>query len=114
MDNSFTKSNLTQHGGWVEYRAEHLDGAEINRSKFVARFKTGGVGTFMTFLRKNFTVKEYFGLLDGGMSPLDIVESKGYLLPHIKKWLKRGGYPVTPAGFKQSIADMVSKTSAVA
>ena len=69
--------------------------------KFVARFKRGGKATFLTFLVKNFTVEEYFGRLDAGETPLKILESKGYLLPHIKKLLKETGYEVSVAGFKQ-------------
>ena len=79
--------------------------------KFVARFKyaRGGKGTFITFLCKNFTVEEYFNRLAGGEAPLTIVESKGYLLPHIKKHLKELGYPVSVAGFNQLIQDNVNK-----
>jgi hypothetical protein len=60
--------------------------------KFVARFKhkPGSAGTFRTFLIKNFTVEEYFGLLEKGVAPLHIVESKGYVLPHISAWVKSG------------------------
>ena len=79
--------------------------------KFVARFKysKAGKGTFITFLCKNFTVEEYFSRLAGGEAPLKIVESKGYLLPHIKKHLRERGYPVTVAGFNQLIQDNVNK-----
>jgi hypothetical protein len=73
--------------------------------KFVARFKRGGRGSFLTFLVKNFTVEEYFARLDGGESPLTILESKGYLLPHIKRWLKEGGYEVSKAGMEKFLAD---------
>ena len=76
--------------------------------KFVARFKRGGRGSFLTFLCKNFTVEEYFSRLDGGEMPLKILESKGYILPHIKKWLKEGGYPVTPAGYQNFRAARVN------
>jgi hypothetical protein len=38
-----------------------------------------------------------------------MLESKGYLLPHIKRWLKEGGYPVTVAGFKMMVADNIEK-----
>jgi len=79
--------------------------------KFVARFKyaKNGRGTFLTFLTKNFTVEEYFGRLEAGEAPLKILESKGYLLPHIKKVLKETGYEVTVAGFKQYIEDKVDR-----
>jgi hypothetical protein len=77
--------------------------------KFVARFKRGGKATFMTFLVKNFTVEEYFGRLEAGEAPLKILESKGYLLPNIKKLLKEVGYQVSVDGFKQYIEDQVSR-----
>ena len=79
-------------------------------SKFVARFKyaRGGKASFLTFLTKNFSIEEYFARLDGGESPLPILQSKGYMQPHIKKHLKELGYPVTPAGFEQLIQDNVN------
>lgn len=81
-------------------------------SKFVARFKyaKGGKASFLTFLTKNFTVEEYFSRLDKGESPLPILQSKGYMQPHIKKMLKEQGYPVTPAGLEQLVQDNVAKT----
>jgi len=77
--------------------------------KFVARFKRGGKATFLTFLVKNFTVEEYFDRLEAGETPLKILESKGYLLPHIKKLLKATGYEVSVAGFKQYIEYQVER-----
>jgi hypothetical protein len=83
--------------------------------RFVARFKRGGRASFLSFLVKNFTVEEYFQKLEGEkMAPLTILESKGYLLPHIKKWLKEGGYEVTPAGFRKMIEDQISARQAKA
>jgi len=81
-------------------------------TKFVARFKyaKGSRPSFLTFLTKNFTVEEYFSRLEAGEAPLDIVRSKGYLQPHIKKHLKELGYPVTQAGFEKLVQDNVDKT----
>ena len=76
--------------------------------KFVARFKRGGKASFLTFLTKNFTVEEYFGRLAAGEAPLKILESKGYLLPHIKKYLKDNGYEVSKAGFDKYIQEQVT------
>jgi hypothetical protein len=80
--------------------------------KFVARFKyaKGTKASFLTFLTKNFTVEEYFGRLEKGESPLPILQSKGFIQPHIKKMLKEQGYPVTQAGFEQLVQDNVAKT----
>jgi hypothetical protein len=66
----------------------------------------------MTHLRKNWTVEEYFSQMDAGKAPLEILETTGYVLPHIKKELKRRGYSVTPTGFRQMISDDVAKWDA--
>jgi len=81
-------------------------------TKFVARFKyaKSSKASFLTFLTKNFTVEEYFSRLEKGEAPLDIVGSKGFIQPHIKKMLKEKGYPVTKAGFEQLVQDNVAKT----
>ena len=76
--------------------------------KFVARFKRGNRQSFLAFLVKNFTVEEYFARLDAEETPLKILESKGYLLPHIVTWLKQRGYPVTVEGYKAFINDQVN------
>lgn len=92
---AFTNINLQLDGMYLTY----------NGSRFVARFKRGGAASFRTFLIKNFTVEEYFAQMEAGVPPLTIAESKGYVLPHIKKWLKQFGYPVTVEGFKQMSRD---------
>jgi hypothetical protein len=103
----FTKENIVNDGMYLHYAAD-------GERKFIARFKHArdGAGTFKTFLIKNFTVEEYFAQYDAGVAPLKIVEEKGYLLPHIKTWLKRAGYPVTKAGFEQYIQDNIAKRNA--
>ena len=110
----FTKENLIKDGDYLYYVPPGCEGACHDGSKFVARFKygRGGMGTFATFLRKNFTVEEYFAEMDKGTGPLTILEAKGYLLPHIKKELKREGYPVTKAGFVQMIKDEIARDAA--
>ena len=106
---AFTKENLIKEGKWLFYQP--ADGTYGDR-KFVARFRTAGVGSFATCLRKNFTVEEYFGRLDAGECPLPIAESKGYLLPHIKRWIKEAGYPVTKAGHDAWWAEQMAKIEA--
>ena len=95
---AFTKENLITEGKYLMYFPAGLGHTPWADRKFVARFRTAGVGSFATCLRKNFTVEEYFGRIDAGEAPLRIAESKGYILPHIKKEMKRGGYPLTKAG----------------
>jgi hypothetical protein len=97
MATKFTKDNLIVEGKYLTYMPQGYNTPYADR-KFVARFRTAGVGSFATCLRKNFTVEEYFTRLDTGESPLPIAQSKGYILPHIKKWMKKAGYPRTMAG----------------
>ena len=103
---AFTKENLHIEGKYLTYAPV---GGTYKDRKFVARFRTAGVGSFATCLRKNFTVEEYFTRLDSGEGPLPIAKSKGYLLPHIKRWLKNDGYPISAAGYDAWHADQMVK-----
>tara|TARA_R100000808_G_C2155291_1_gene167341 strand:- start:499 stop:870 length:372 start_codon:yes stop_codon:yes gene_type:complete len=109
----FTKDNLHKDGPYIFY-AEPADRWNPKAHKFVARFKrVAGAGSFMTHLRKNWTVEDFFAELDaGGTGPLTIVKKTGYLLPHIKKWLKNDGYPTTPAGYEAWHAWQMEKADA--
>lgn len=93
---NFVKANFDAAGEYVYYEG-----------KFVARFKhmPRSKGSFITFLVKNFTVEEYFAARAADVAPLNILKDKGYIQPHIKKWLKDGGYEVSPAGYEQYIKD---------
>jgi hypothetical protein len=100
----FIKENFDFQGGYLTYGSDR---------RFVARFKwlrkqASDAGTFRTFLIKNFTVEEYFTAYDEGrgMTPLKILEAKGYILPHIRKRLKEKGYPITQEGYKQLISEL--------
>ena len=77
--------------------------------KFVARFKRGGRGSFLTFLCKNFTVEEYFARLDAGEPPLKILESKGYVSPRVQKLLTSIGLPPTVQGREQYIMSQIRR-----
>lgn len=79
----------------------------IYGGKFVARFKRGGRGSFLTFLCKNFTVEEYFSRLDAGEPPLKILESKGYVSPRVQKLLTSIGLPPTLKGKEQYIMSQI-------
>jgi hypothetical protein len=72
-----------------------------DQRKFVARHRVGGAKGFANFIAKNFTVEEYFGRLEAGESPLAIVGSKGYIQPHVKKWMKAAGYTKFTAETKE-------------
>lgn len=95
---AFTKQNLVRSGDSIIFI--DADGAR----QFLARFKyaaRSSIGPAMTFLRKNFTADEYLNRKIKGESPLEILESKGFVLSHIKRWLKDAGYPQTQRGFAQ-------------
>jgi hypothetical protein len=111
----FVKEHFSFSGPYV-----HYDG------KFIARFKYnhGASRTYATFLVKHFTVEEFFALqeaheaaqrsgeahkpgYEGGT--YKTAENRGYLMPHIKRWLRDAGYEVSQAGYKQMIADQVAK-----
>lgn len=69
--------------------------------KFVARFKhqTGDRSYFLKFLRQNFTVEEYFSMLDSGMAPAKVLETKGYVSKTVQKILLRNGFTPDQFGF---------------
>lgn len=102
---AFTKTNLIKDGEYVVYQPES------GPQQFVARFKYGSrtsIGPFMTCLRRNITVEDYFARREADESPLAIAESFGFVLSHIKKWLKQDGYPTTREGYEQWFADKYS------
>ena len=65
----FTLEEFDFYGGYLTYKG-----------KFVARFKYNRKlkGGFVTFLKNNFNTDEYFLALNGGMSPMEILETKGF------------------------------------
>ena len=97
----FVNKNFKYDGMYLKY-----DG------KFVARFKYGGMVAFKKFLRENFTVEEYFGLLDSGMAPLKVLETKGYVSPNVARILKMRGYPMTLEGMNKMIDDDIAARAA--
>ena len=103
----FTKENLIGCNGYVFFHKDGRDTRYVDR-EFVARFKNmkRNMGPFMTFLRKNFTVEEYFDRLDAGENPSEILESKGYIASHIKAWMRKAGFATNPAGYKAWRAHM--------
>lgn len=86
----FDKSKFRQDAMFIHYE-----------NRFVARLKhqKSAIGSFIKFIRDNFTVEEYFARLDAGELPLNIVESKGYLHPTTRRFLRSKGYPDTAEGY---------------
>lgn len=88
----FNKAEFEFDGMYLTYNGE-----------FVARFKyvRGNAGPFRTFLIKHFTQEEYFARHRAGESPLEILQSKGYISAHIRQWLRDAGLPQTEEGYKE-------------
>ena len=101
----FINKEFNYDGMYLTYGADR---------RFVARFKYGGMVAFKKFLRENFTVEEYFDLLEGRAScaPVQILETKGYVSPNVAKILKQRGYPMTPEGRSQMIRDDIDRRAA--
>jgi len=105
---NFVNKNFDFNGEYLFYR---VPGEEFKR--FVARFKYGGMVSFKKFLRDNFTVEEYFDLLENqDLPPLKVLETKGYVSPKIAKILKSRGYPMTLEGMNQMIDDDIARRAA--
>lgn len=100
----WNSKDFSNSGGWISYQG-----------KFIARFKymKSGIGDFKKFLMANFTPVEYFARLDAQETPLGILQTKGYIQPHIRQELSRCGYPVTQEGFRQYIQDQIDSRQAV-
>ena len=96
-----------------DYDGMYLIYKDRRKRRFVARFKYGGMVAFKKFLRENFTVDEYFDLLENeGMAPLKILETKGYVSPKVAKILKMRGYPMTLEGMNKMIEDDIAARAA--
>ena len=103
----FTKENLIKEGKYLFYQPA---GGTYGDRKCGARFRTAGVGSFATCLRKNFTVEEYFDLLENEcLAPLKILETKGYVSPTVARILKERGYPVTLEARDKMIKDDIAR-----
>ena len=93
----FVKDQFNMSGEYMTYGADR---------RFVARFKyfKSDKARFRAFLIKNFTVEEYFGLLESGGAPLTILEAKGYLGGGKRSICQKYGFPLTQAGYEQARA----------
>ena len=85
--NGWNMSLFNYHRGFLSYGQFFT-----TEEKFVARFKYAGVSRdrpgFQKFLVQNFTPTEYFARHDAGETPLDILQSKGYVSATTRKMMK--------------------------
>jgi hypothetical protein len=101
----FVKDQFSYHGGYLTYGPDR---------KFIARFKyrasdrTG----FQAFLIKHFTPAEYFARREANEAPLTILESKGYVLPHIRRLLRERNMPETPEGMREMVRQDIAARAA--
>ena len=126
----FDKEKFHYHGGYLTYHGtyegqptydEVYGKDKIHPSRigmpvelFVARFKyVFFQGSFKNFLAKNFTVEEYATRYKNGESPLDILESKGFMTPQAKKLCKQNGLSPTQQNYKFCIRQMSEKAIAM-
>ena len=122
----FDKSKFTYHGGYLMYHGtyegqptydEYYGKDKIHPSRigmpvelFIARFKYQKFqGSFKNFLCKNFTVEEYATRYKNGESPLDMLESKGFMTPQAKKLCKQYGVKATLENFNKCIEEESKK-----
>ena len=75
--------------------------------KFVARFKHGGMASFRNFLIKNFSIQEYFSMMEADMGPIEILATKGFVMPRTAKILKKFGFQPNAAGQKAYIESIM-------
>ena len=110
-NNTFDNKNFKYDGMYLHYNVpcEDASGNYCYVTRFVARFKSGGMVAFKKFLRNNFTVNEYFKLLDKDLAPLKALETKGYVSPNVCKILKASGFPLTIEGKKAYLAMNAAK-----
>ena len=98
----FKKENFNYDGMYLTYNLH--PNQHYGNNEFVARFKyVKFAGAFKSFLIKNFTTDEYFGRYKAGESPLDILESKGFVTPQAKKLCKKHNMVPSKENFMKCI-----------
>ncbi len=93
---SFDKELFNYHGGYLTYTGKHTlsknfeevynverlhpDNVGRHVDTFIARFKYNQRPwkKWVNFICKNFTCEEWVNLAESGMTPSEIIESKGY------------------------------------
>ena len=77
---NFSRDQFNFDSGWVHYDLDNGEKYWNDRYAFIARFKYNRnlQGRFVTFLKNNFTVSEYLGYLQTGMTPMAVLKSKGF------------------------------------
>lgn len=105
----FKKENFNYDGMYLTYNL--TSDQHYGNNEFVARFKyVKFAGSFKSFLIKNFTTDEYFSRYKAGESPLDILESKGFVTPQAKKLCKKHNMVASKENYMKCIrAEMANR-----
>lgn len=109
-----TKFDITKFDmGWGSERWVKYDG------RFVGRFKyhrpAANARHFVKFLVANFTVEEFFALVEeGNMAPAKALETKGYISLNILSAMKKGGYSTVREMLDAQIAAFDARQAAKA
>ena len=84
MKNSMQRENFNIFNGFIDY-SDYENG--IDRV-FIARCRNkADAGPFITFLKNNFTLNEYLELTKE-TTPLEALQTKGYVSPRMRKFMK--------------------------
>jgi len=98
----------TFHQSGFNFDGEYLSYFTVEgERKFVARFKRGGMASFRNFLIKNFSIEEYFSMSED-LAPLEILATKGFVMPKTAKILKKFGFEPNAAGQKAYLEAIMS------
>lgn len=93
----------TFHQSGFNFDGEYLSYLTVEGERhFVARFKRGGMASFRNFLIKNFSIQEYFSMMED-LAPFEILATKGFVMPKTAKMLKKFGFPPNAEGQKMYI-----------
>ena len=81
----FTTQNLTEERGWITYTdATGQERHILHRSDWPTKGMAG-------WMRKNITPADFYAAKAAKVDFLRILEGTGYVLPHIRRWMKEEG-----------------------
>ncbi len=85
LTETFTAANLTVDGKYLSYT--DATGQERHMG-YMPKWPVAGMAAWM---RKHITPADFFAAKAANVPFLEILEGTGYVLPHIRKWMKAEG-----------------------
>ncbi len=85
LTETFTASNLTVDRKYLTYTDA---GGQERSLGYMPNWPVAGMATWM---RKNITPADFFAAKAAKVPFLEILEGTGYILPHIRRWMKAEG-----------------------